>query len=1146
MTIPSIAPRFMRAIHIRRDFRDLRYRLDGYQVTPLVRQATLRVLAGLQAEANERAFSVVGPYGAGKSAFALFLAHYLQRNPQSRQQLLASLGASEDALPLDAPQLLAVPVAGNHSALRAAVLLALREALQRLKPQLRDPEAKTLLAALAQDAADPHLDPQRVAERLAEVANLVQRNGQYGGVLLIIDELGQFLDYAARHDEERDLFLLQALAEVAARSGTVPCLVVTILHQAFERYTLGAGPTRRMEWAKVQGRFADLPFQEPATQMIRMVAHALRPHVKDHWQQAREAWAAQVATSSTALGLRPPEISAEEWPTLLAACYPLHPTVLVALPQLFRQLAQNERSLFAFLHSDEPWSLRDLLTNTNAQPSGLPIYRLPHLYAYVEHVLGPSLFGRARGQRWAELAEARAMLASDDPMQFQVLTVVGTIGALERAAGLRADRAQVAFALADATDGPAAEAVYAALDALAARRMLSYRHHRNSYILWEGSDLDLDDLTLTLQRDLAERVALPELLERHADCTPRIARRYSYRSGATRTFALRFVAANQLRSANAALADFDGELLHVVANDEEELAQALDWASAPERQAEPQRIVVLPRRPHAIRSSLLEVAALRGLLEEHPALEHDRPARREVAGRLLEAQQQLSELISATYGGEQGRWFHRHQAYPINGPRDLDELLSAACDATYPAAPRIWNELIVRRQLSSAAAKARRNLIEAMLERADQADLGFSGFPPERAMYESILRQGGLHRYDEALGRWRIGPPSAEDPLGLQPAWSAMEQLLEGHSERPLPLTELLGMLERPPYGLKAGLSPLLFFSLYAARSGEISLYERGNYVTTPDLATYERLLTRPDGFGVRLSRADGARALVYRHLAQALAPQALAQPNQPALLTVALPLLRSIKSLPSYSLQTKRIGATAQAVRRALREARSPDELLFTALPRACGLAPFPAGNVDAHAPAHVERFAACLKASLQELQSAYQQLLTWIADAIQASFKLTNGRSELLARYQAIAPTNSNAQLRALGIRLETADPQGLAWAESIAALIAKRPPELWSDSDLPSFEAKLSELAAQLRAAEELALIAGNTPSPTPLLRIGLTASGGSEQIRVISRCHDDPQVAQLQQELHSTLTRHASLSADQRTAALAMLLEQLLGD
>ena len=79
----AIVPRFTRAVHIRRDFRDLRYRLDGYQVTPLVRQAASRIVAGLAPGSSERAFSVVGPFGSGKSAFGLFVAHFLQRGEQS-------------------------------------------------------------------------------------------------------------------------------------------------------------------------------------------------------------------------------------------------------------------------------------------------------------------------------------------------------------------------------------------------------------------------------------------------------------------------------------------------------------------------------------------------------------------------------------------------------------------------------------------------------------------------------------------------------------------------------------------------------------------------------------------------------------------------------------------------------------------------------------------------------------------------------------------------------------------------------------------------------------------------------------------------------------------------------------------------------
>lgn len=343
----AVVPRFTRAIHIKRDFRDLRYRLDGYQVTPLVRQAAGRIIAGLADGITERAFSVVGPFGSGKSAFGLFVAHFLQRTEQGRRQLLGSLKVppGDPLLPLDTPSLLSVLVPGNNSSLRRAVLAGLRDTLEASR--LRTPALDQLRLVIAAAVQEPALDPGRVAELVATAARLLREHGQYRGVLVLIDELGQFLDYASRHDEERDLFVLQSLAETAARSGDAPVLVMTILHQAFERYTLNAGPTRRLEWAKVQGRFVDVPFQEPAAQMIRMVAAALRPEGRDPFRAARVAWTEQLASTAEALGLRPTEIGASEWRQILADSYPIHPTVLVALPALFRQLAQNERSLLS-------------------------------------------------------------------------------------------------------------------------------------------------------------------------------------------------------------------------------------------------------------------------------------------------------------------------------------------------------------------------------------------------------------------------------------------------------------------------------------------------------------------------------------------------------------------------------------------------------------------------------------------------------------------------------------------------------------------------------------------------------------------------------------------------------------------------------
>ena len=75
------------------------------------------------------------------------------------------------------------------------------------------------------------------------------------GLLLVVDELGKFLEYAAQNPAHDDLFVLQSLAEFAARSAQTPLLMLTILHQAFERYAQRLATSQREEWAKGAGAF---------------------------------------------------------------------------------------------------------------------------------------------------------------------------------------------------------------------------------------------------------------------------------------------------------------------------------------------------------------------------------------------------------------------------------------------------------------------------------------------------------------------------------------------------------------------------------------------------------------------------------------------------------------------------------------------------------------------------------------------------------------------------------------------------------------------------------------------------------------------------------------------------------------------------
>ncbi len=65
-----------------------------------------------------------------------------------------------------------------------------------------------------------------------------------------------------------------------------------------------------------------------------------------------------------------------------------------------------------------------------------------------------------------------------------------------------------------------------------------------------------------------------------------------------------------------------------------------------------------------------------------------------------------------------------------------------------PDAPRIQNELVNRRSLSSAAAAARMRLIERMFSNASEPLLGMDPAkkPPEMSMYLSVLQNTGLHQ----------------------------------------------------------------------------------------------------------------------------------------------------------------------------------------------------------------------------------------------------------------------------------------------------------------------------------------------------------------------------------------------------------------
>jgi hypothetical protein len=360
-------------------------------------------------------------------------------------------------------------------------------------------------------------------------------------------------------------------------------------------------------------------------------------------------------------------------------------------------------------------------------------------------------------------------------------------------------------------------------------------------------------------------------------------------------------------------------------------------------------------------------------------------------------------------------------------------------------------------------------------------------------------------------------------------------------------MNNLFAQIEAAPYGVKAGLVPLLFMAVYLANAGEITLYEHGNYVTVPDIAVFERLMRHPDYFSLRQTRAGGARMAVYERLAQKLAQYALTKTVQPALLDTLNPLLRLVHRLPEYSQYTRHVSPQAQGIRKALLAAREPDITLFETLPRACGVEPFAAETPFDET--QFETFFAALRSGLMELQDAYPRLLTAVAERMHHAFGAattdrTELRQELTDRYRQIINVTADHQIRALGVRLNTAD-DGDAWIESVGALVARKPMTTWRDDDRRQFDLQIVDLGHRFCQTERVATIVNTQPAANPTTPAAATTPTNEQPA-----ARQNPGMRALHAQIKQTLDDQAETLTDEQQIQvlweiLAPLIERTTG-
>ncbi len=1124
----TVKPRFARSANIERDLSPAA--IEGYLPTGRALDVVARIGRGLLAPSAGRALAITGPHGAGKSSLAVFLnTLFAPRDSETYQTAREVLRSANPAVAAVFDQGLEAIDSRGRGAVRAfatashePVTVTVARALHA-GAQCALGERQTVVPAVfGEDEASRNLS-------VREVRDVVGALCAVQPVVLVIDEFGKNLEAFAASGREGDPFLLQSLAETAQGESALPLVIITMQHLAFEEHARGTSVAVRREWTKVQGRFQDIPYVEAPRDAWRLIDAAVETS-PGPLAAAISGWYQDSAQVFAAAGLRDLWASAH-------GCYPLHPLVVAVLPELCTRYGQNERTLFSFMAGTEPLAIPALLTTANwSVGMPVPFVGLDRVYDYFLDSNSATVGASATVSRWLEIETRIRDTMGLNGEQLRVLKSIGVLNLVSSAGILRASRHMLELAtMHTGTSSREIDHLDAVLESLEAAGLITYRDFADEYRIWQGSDFDLEGAVTTARRACRDQ-SLADLLNGAAALEPAVAGRHSQHTGILRIFEQRFSELSDDDLTPPGVNEqWDGKVLYAAVTEQPEYE---------ERHAHDKPVVIIiPDSLDAVRDLAIEAAALRMALFSAEAGNGDWVARRELIERAADAEKALRRQVAVSWGPVVSAWYLRGRREPLPAQAGLSATLSQAADLAFHSTPRVANEMIARRELTSQGAKARRMLLDAFLANPARECFGIQGYGPERAIYEAVYRSTGLHQADKQTGHWVITKPKIRN---WRTVWSELEAGLQDATSRRINLAEIAERLKRPPIGLKDGILPILLVSALTAHGDEVALYEHGSLVLRLDDAIAERLARNPGHFTVKNNATQSSdRKLVVAAIAERIG--LISGTAQPTFLHVARALYRELQSLPPFTQQTRRyISAAAVAVLQAFKTAAEPDSLIFETLPVLLGCPVFAADGTIATEDS--DAFAAALADVLGQLRAAYRSLLNeiWrqLAESAGVWGEPTKIRTRLVAQATALEGRVLERRLNAFVAAL--AQPlDGDAWIENVAMVVAEgQAPRTWTDELAARFALLIADLGGAFRRVQALLYDRlAVSDDAYRSRRLTLTKPDGQETSQVLVLSERDR--AEVNKHLDPLLEQLAEIFGS-RAAACQTLLAHLATD
>ena len=922
--------------------------------------------------------------------------------------------------------------------------------------------------------------------------------GKQGLLVFMVDEFGKFLEYAAANNPKEELYFIQQFVEFINKPNR-NILFISTLHQGFDSYAYGLNALQRNEWTKVKGRLKEIAFNEPIEQLLYFAA-----------QKLSKANKKKLTNSTANLILKHHLFNGDkkELLQLEQQLYPLESIAAFVLTSAMQRYGQNERSLFSFLESNDELAIQSWDKKTAYQLPEVYDFLLYHFYNFLSSKNNPDF------NKWSKIKmsieRVEVMESLNVTLAIRLIKTLGLVSIFSKSSYTINNTFFKNYFNKEAT-------LKETVGHLTKIKILGFLKERDTYVLKEGSDIDIELEIIEAGNKIERSENIEKLLKKHFDFPATLARAHALKTGTPRFFD--YIISNEAIDEKPEGA-IDGHINFVFENKS---------VSAFKKNTSKNDTIVyaLFKSAKFIRNTLFDLEKTQQVIDEHRS---DKKALNELE-QIKEGQVNLlNHYIFNGLFSKEVVWFYRGEKIVVKRQRDLNKRLSEICDSVYSKAPVYKNEIINKHKISGSGHSARKSLFEAIIKNESLENLGFDDhkFPPQKTIYISLLKENGMHRYNKEFSQWEFGEPSKKS--SFKKVWAAGIQFINSSEKEPTKIAALHEIFTSKPFKLKGGLidfwTPIF---LYINRE-QFALYSAEGYIPIWSEAILNRIARNPEDFKIKAFDIKGVKLNLYNKYRKLLQLSSNDNISNQGFIESIKPFLVFYKNLSPYVQQTEKLSTTTLAVRNAIVKAKDPEKLFFEDFPNALGVSL----SSVAKSQKSLEEFIRHLQAAIDELKEAYPSLINrveqFLLDEIihkKVSFK--NYKSQLNERWQLVKSYLIPVHLKSFINRINSPLDDRVSWLQSITQAILKKNLDRINDKEeallydtLKTYSIELDNLLVLSKAQLH--------DKPENIVKLDFTDAKGmkSQVVRLNKKANS--KTKKLVQEIENLLPENDALAVD----------------